>query len=63
MRPNRNGPPQVAGSPQMRSEARRLLSSAYCLLTLDQNQIGMVNAALHLAGDCDEPSLGIQDFQ
>jgi hypothetical protein len=32
-------------------------------LFLDQNKVGMVNAAFHVTGDGDEPPLGIQDFQ
>ena len=30
---------------------------------LDQHEMGMVNASLDVAGDSDEPPLGIQNFQ
>jgi hypothetical protein len=37
--------------------------AALSLLPSDQHQVGMVNATLHVAGDGDEPPLGIEDFQ
>ena len=36
----------------------------FCLLpSLDQDEVGMVNATVHVAGDGYETPLGIEDFQ